>query len=48
VERHLSATGCNYFVGRFMYGNLTYEQASRSLALWSTDVMPRFMTSERV
>jgi alkanesulfonate monooxygenase SsuD/methylene tetrahydromethanopterin reductase-like flavin-dependent oxidoreductase (luciferase family) len=44
VERHLSATGCNYFVGRFMYGNLSYEQASRSLSLWSTEVMPKFLS----
>src|SRR5206468_4766738 len=46
VERHLAATGCNYFVGRFMYGNLSYEQASRSLAFWSTEVMPRFLSAE--
>jgi alkanesulfonate monooxygenase SsuD/methylene tetrahydromethanopterin reductase-like flavin-dependent oxidoreductase (luciferase family) len=25
VERHLAATGGNCFVGRFMYGNLTFE-----------------------
>src|SRR4030095_1976635 len=24
VERHLAATGCNYFVGRLMYGNLGF------------------------
>src|SRR4030095_5839924 len=46
VERHLSATGCNYFVGRFMYGNLSYEQASRSLALWSGEVMPKLARAE--
>jgi alkanesulfonate monooxygenase SsuD/methylene tetrahydromethanopterin reductase-like flavin-dependent oxidoreductase (luciferase family) len=46
VERHLAATGCNYFVGRFMYGNLTFEQARRSLALWSSEVMPKFLVTE--
>lgn len=42
VERHLAATGCNYFVGRFIYGNLAYEPAARSLALWGQEVMPHF------
>jgi len=43
VERHLAVTGCNYFVGRFIYGNLSYEHAARSLALWSAEVMPWFL-----
>ena len=42
VERHLAESGCRYFVGRFIYGNLAYEQAARSLALWSREVMPHF------
>ena len=42
VERHLAATGANYFVGRFMFGNLGFEAAARSRALFSTEVMPRF------
>ena len=47
VERHLSATGCNYFVGRFIYGTLGYEQARRSLDLWSREVMPHFQGERR-
>ena len=42
VERHLTETGCRYLVGRFIYGDLGYEHAARSLALFSREVMPRF------
>jgi len=42
VERHLAATACTYFVGRFMYGTLGYEQAARSLDLFAREVMPHF------
>jgi hypothetical protein len=31
---------------RFMYGNLSYEQAARSLALWSSEVMPKFSKAD--
>ena len=46
VERHLAATGANYFVGRFIFGNLGFEPATRSLELFSTEVMPRFRDAE--
>lgn len=46
VERHLATTGANYFVGRFMFGNLGFEPAARSLALFSSEVMPRFRDAE--
>jgi alkanesulfonate monooxygenase SsuD/methylene tetrahydromethanopterin reductase-like flavin-dependent oxidoreductase (luciferase family) len=42
VERHVAATGCNYFVGRFMYGDLSYDAAARSLDLFAREVMPSF------
>jgi hypothetical protein len=29
-----------------MYGNLGFEQASRSLALWSGEVMPKLARAE--
>ena len=44
VERHVAATGCNYFVGRFMYGNLPHEVAARSMELFAREVMPHFTT----
>ncbi|HEU5197706.1 MAG TPA: LLM class flavin-dependent oxidoreductase [Methylomirabilota bacterium] len=42
VERHIAATGCNYFVGRFMYGNLAHEVAARSMDLFAREVMSHF------
>jgi len=42
VERHLAASGCNYFVGRFVYGNMPLDAALRSLDLFATEVMPHF------
>jgi len=42
IERHLTETGCNYFVTRFAYGTLTHEQSARALALFTAEVMPRF------
>jgi len=42
VERHLAATGCSYFIGRFMYGTLSHEEAMRSLDLFAREVMPHF------
>jgi hypothetical protein len=46
VERHLATTGANYFVGRFIFGNLGFEPAARSLELFSAEVMPRFRDAE--
>ena len=40
VERHIAETGCNYFVGRFMYGNLPHDVAARSMELFAHAVMP--------
>jgi alkanesulfonate monooxygenase SsuD/methylene tetrahydromethanopterin reductase-like flavin-dependent oxidoreductase (luciferase family) len=42
VERHLATSGCNYFVGRFVYGNVPFDAARRSLELFATEVMPHF------
>jgi alkanesulfonate monooxygenase SsuD/methylene tetrahydromethanopterin reductase-like flavin-dependent oxidoreductase (luciferase family) len=40
VERHIAASGCNYFVGRFAYGDLPPDAARRSLELFAREVMP--------
>jgi alkanesulfonate monooxygenase SsuD/methylene tetrahydromethanopterin reductase-like flavin-dependent oxidoreductase (luciferase family) len=40
IERHVAASGCNYFVARFAYGSLSYEQSRRSLELFAREVMP--------
>ena len=42
IERHVAETRCNYFVTRFAYGNLTHEESARSLALFTSEVMPWF------
>jgi len=39
------ATGANYFVCSFQWGDLTHEHAMRSIELFSTEVMPRYATS---
>ena len=42
IEQQIAASSGNYFVARFAYGDLTYEEASRSLALFASEIMPRF------
>ena len=40
VERHLAATGCNYFVARFFFGDLAPERAQASMEAFAHEVMP--------
>ena len=42
VERQLATSGCNYFVGRFLYGNPPFEAALHSLDLFAREVMVHF------
>lgn len=42
IERHLATSGCTYFVARFIFGNLSADRATRSLELFSREVMPHF------
>jgi alkanesulfonate monooxygenase SsuD/methylene tetrahydromethanopterin reductase-like flavin-dependent oxidoreductase (luciferase family) len=42
IERHVRETRCNYFVTRFAYGSLTHEESVRSVALFTSEVMPHF------
>ena len=39
------ATGANYFVCSFQWGNLTHAQAMRSIDLFATEIMPRYAAS---
>src|SRR5919198_1258070 len=41
VQSQMRATGANYFVGQFAFGDLTQEETLRSIALFSEKVMPR-------
>lgn len=42
LERYCADSGANYFVGSFHWGNLTHEEASRSLRYFTEEVMPGF------
>jgi alkanesulfonate monooxygenase SsuD/methylene tetrahydromethanopterin reductase-like flavin-dependent oxidoreductase (luciferase family) len=41
------ATGANYFVCSFQWGDLTHEQAMRSIELFTREVMPHYVTAAR-
>jgi len=43
VEHYVAESTCNYLVGSFQWGDLTHAEASRSLALFATEVMPHFV-----
>jgi hypothetical protein len=36
------ATGANYFVCSFQWGDLSHAQAMRSIELFATEVMPHY------
>ena len=42
VKEQVEATGCNYFVGSFFFGTLTFEQTMNSMRLFAQEVMPAF------
>jgi alkanesulfonate monooxygenase SsuD/methylene tetrahydromethanopterin reductase-like flavin-dependent oxidoreductase (luciferase family) len=41
VQEQMEASGANYFVGQFAFGDLTQEETLRSIALFAEEVMPR-------
>ena len=41
IQRQTEILGTNYILGYMMFGNLTLEQAMRSLNLFSAEVMPK-------
>lgn len=45
MERYVAESDCNYFVGSFQWGDVTHEEASRSLRLFTSEVMPHFADS---
>lgn len=42
VQAFLEASGANYFVGTFAFGDLTTDQVLRSIRLFAEEVMPAF------
>jgi alkanesulfonate monooxygenase SsuD/methylene tetrahydromethanopterin reductase-like flavin-dependent oxidoreductase (luciferase family) len=41
VEAQCAESGANYFVGQFAFGDLSFAEASRSVELFSREIMPR-------
>jgi alkanesulfonate monooxygenase SsuD/methylene tetrahydromethanopterin reductase-like flavin-dependent oxidoreductase (luciferase family) len=42
IARQIEDAGLNYFVCRFAYGDLSFEESAASLAAFTEEVMPRF------
>jgi len=40
IRAQMSATGCDYFVGQFAFGDLTQDETLRSIDLFAKKVMP--------
>ena len=40
LTRYAEKSTCNYFVGSFQWGDLSHEEASRSMGLFMSEVMP--------
>ena len=40
----LEASGANYFVGQFAFGDLTHEETLRSIELFSSQIAPKLGT----
>lgn len=43
VAEYFASSGCNYLVCQVHFGNMTHEQALRSLRLFAEEVMPAFI-----
>jgi alkanesulfonate monooxygenase SsuD/methylene tetrahydromethanopterin reductase-like flavin-dependent oxidoreductase (luciferase family) len=41
LARQIAATGSNYLVGQFVFGDLSLAEATRSIELFAREVMPR-------
>ncbi len=40
IQEHLDEAGSNYFVGQFVFGDMSLAESLRSVELFATDVMP--------
>jgi alkanesulfonate monooxygenase SsuD/methylene tetrahydromethanopterin reductase-like flavin-dependent oxidoreductase (luciferase family) len=48
VKSQIRETGVNYFVGQFAFGDLTLEEAAKSVNLFASEVMPEVKYVHRV
>jgi alkanesulfonate monooxygenase SsuD/methylene tetrahydromethanopterin reductase-like flavin-dependent oxidoreductase (luciferase family) len=46
LSSQLAATGCNYVVGQFAFGDLSLQECLQSIGLFAKDVMPRLRAKE--
>jgi alkanesulfonate monooxygenase SsuD/methylene tetrahydromethanopterin reductase-like flavin-dependent oxidoreductase (luciferase family) len=46
IERQVAASTCTYFVVRLMYGHMTDDQASSTIDLFTSEVMPHLTKLE--
>ena len=46
ITEQQEISGCNYWVSRMAYGDLTFEESARSLDLFAAEVMPYFRDVE--
>jgi len=47
IEKLVSDCGCNYFLARFAYGDLSFEESAASLGRFVDEVMPHFALEAR-
>ena len=47
LARQIEATGSNYLVGQFVFGDLSLAEATRSIELFALGVMPRLAARRR-
>jgi alkanesulfonate monooxygenase SsuD/methylene tetrahydromethanopterin reductase-like flavin-dependent oxidoreductase (luciferase family) len=48
IEKLVDECGCNYFLARFAYGDLPFEESAASLGLFVEEVMPHFADAREV
>jgi len=46
IAEDIGASGCNYFVGRYAFGDMSLAQALRSVELMKSEVMPHFSAEQ--
>lgn len=45
IAEDMTGSGCNYFVGRYAFGDVTLAQVLRSVELMKSEVIPHFAGS---
>jgi len=48
LQAQIDESGVNYIACRFAFGNITFDEASRSIALFAEQVMPKLRAKQRI